>query len=90
MQTSTVQTEPRNRAERRARAAAEQTGQQTIQRPESFWTEAAVSQVTTLSRATINRKVAKGEFPRPIYISERRKAWKASTIQQWMAERTLA
>lgn len=54
---------------------------------ESFLTEAATSQLTTLSRATINRKVAKGEFPAPIYISERRKAWKASAVRGWMTER---
>lgn len=54
---------------------------------EGFWTEAVTSQVTTLSRATINRKVAKGEFPPPIRISERRKAWRASWVRQWMAER---
>lgn len=54
---------------------------------ENFLTEAATSQLTTLSRATINRKVAKGEFPPPIYISERRKAFKESAVRQWMAER---
>lgn len=57
---------------------------------ESFLTEAATSQLTTLSRATINRKVAKGEFPPPIYISERRKAWKASAVREWMVERETA
>jgi predicted DNA-binding transcriptional regulator AlpA len=53
---------------------------------ENFLTEAATSQLTTLSRATINRKVAKGEFPPPIYISERRKAWKASALREWMVD----
>jgi prophage regulatory protein len=52
-----------------------------------YLTVSAVSDLTTLSRATIERKVRSGEMPPPIYISERRKAWKASSIQQWMAER---
>jgi prophage regulatory protein len=57
---------------------------------ENFLTEAAIAKMTTISRATINRKVAKGEFPAPIYISERRKAWKESAVRQWMAERETA
>ncbi len=56
---------------------------------EIFLTEADVSRITTLSRATINRKVAKGEMPPPIYISERRKAWRESAVRQWMDEREL-
>ena len=51
---------------------------------------AAVSALTTLSRATIDRKVACGEMPRPIYISQRRKAWRESAILAWMAEREAA
>jgi prophage regulatory protein len=57
---------------------------------ENFLTEAITSKITTLSRATINRKVAAGDFPAPIYISERRKAWKESAVRQWMAEREVA
>lgn len=57
---------------------------------ENFLTEAITSKITTLSRATINRKVAAGDFPPPIYISERRKAWKESAVRQWMAEREAA
>ena len=56
---------------------------------ESFLTETGASQLTTLSRATINRKVAKGEFPPPIYISERRKAWKESAVRQWMVDQEM-
>jgi predicted DNA-binding transcriptional regulator AlpA len=54
---------------------------------DNFLTEAVTSTVTTLSPATIRRKVAAGDFPPPIYISERRKAWKGSAVRQWMAER---
>jgi prophage regulatory protein len=55
-----------------------------------FLTASAVAELTTLSRATIERKVRAGEMPAPIYISERRKAFKESAIRQWMAERELA
>lgn len=54
---------------------------------DSFLTEATTAELTTLSRATINRKVAAGEFPPPIYISRRRKAWQASAVRDWMAQK---
>ena len=49
-----------------------------------YLTAAAVSDLTTLSRATIERKVRSGDMPPPIYISERRKVWKESAVRQWM------
>ena len=52
---------------------------------ELFLTEKSVAQLTTFSRATINRKVAAGEFPRPLWISHRRKVWKSSEVSDWMA-----
>ena len=55
---------------------------------EHFLTEKSVSRITTLSRATINRKVAAGEFPRPFWISERRKVWRMSEVGSWMAARS--
>lgn len=57
---------------------------------ERYLTASAVSELTTLSRATIERKVRSGDLPPPIYLSERRKAWKESAIRQWMAEREQA
>jgi prophage regulatory protein len=57
---------------------------------ERFLTAAAVAELTTLSRATIERKVRSGDMPAPIYISERRKAWKESAVRQWMADRQVA
>jgi prophage regulatory protein len=53
---------------------------------ERFLTASAVAELTTLSRATIERKVRAGDMPAPIYISERRKAWKESAVRQWMAQ----
>lgn len=55
-----------------------------------YLTASAVADLTTFSRATIERKVRSGDFPKPIHISERRKAWKESAVRQWMAGRELA
>ena len=55
-----------------------------------YLTATAVSQLTTLSRATLERKVRSGDLPPPIWISERRKAWKESSIRGWMARKELA
>ena len=51
-----------------------------------YITASAVTDLTTLSRATIERKVRSGDMPSPIYISERRKAWKESAVRQWMVD----
>lgn len=40
---------------------------------------------TTLSSATIYRKMAKGTFPSPIRISVGRVAWYESEIDAWIA-----
>ena len=55
---------------------------------EHFLTEKSVAHLTTFSRATINRKVAAGEFPKPLWISQRRKVWKESDVGNWMAAQT--
>ncbi len=55
---------------------------------EHFLTEKSVSQLTTFSRATINRRVAAGEFPKPFWISKRRKVWKESDVSVWMTAQT--
>ena len=52
-----------------------------------YLTASAVSELTTLSRATIERKVRSGDMPAPIYISERRKAWKEAAIRKWMVDK---
>jgi predicted DNA-binding transcriptional regulator AlpA len=49
-----------------------------------FLTANKVSELTTFSRATIDRKVRTGEFPQPIHISERRKVWAYSAVVEWM------
>ena len=51
---------------------------------------AVVSSKTDLSRTTIYDKVARGEFPKPIKLSPRRIAWRASAISAWLIEREAA
>ena len=40
---------------------------------------------TSLHRATIYRRVARGEFPRPFPIGGRRVAWAERDIEDWKA-----
>lgn len=49
-----------------------------------------VIELTTLSRATIERKVKAGDLPSPVYISPRRKAFRESQIRAWMASKEQA
>jgi prophage regulatory protein len=55
-----------------------------------FISEATVSEIVNLSRSTISRKVAAGSFPKPIQLTERRKAWTPGQIRTWVAERITA
>jgi prophage regulatory protein len=43
-----------------------------------------------LRRTQIEKLVAEGRFPKPIKISDRRKAWLESEVQAWLAERIAA
>lgn len=43
-----------------------------------------VEHTTSLSEQTINRRVASGEFPRPIKLSPKRIAWVESEVQAWI------
>jgi prophage regulatory protein len=52
-----------------------------------FLTSDAVSALTSFSRSTLDRKVAAGEFPAPIKISSRRKAYRESAVIEWMKQR---
>lgn len=42
-------------------------------------------QRTTLSRATIYRRMARGEFPQSIAIGQNSAAWYASDVEKWLA-----
>jgi prophage regulatory protein len=42
---------------------------------------------TGLSRSTLYSKIASGEFPRSIQLSQRAVGWTASEIEAWLAAR---
>lgn len=44
----------------------------------------------SLSRMTIEREIAAGRFPRPIYPTLATKAWRSDEIDAWIASRTQA
>lgn len=50
----------------------------------SFLKLAEVARRTSLSPATVRRRVAQGEFPPPIRISAGRVAWLDTAIEDWM------
>jgi len=50
--------------------------------------ERAVTQVTSLSRASIHRKRLAGEFPEPIPISSGRVGYRVRDIRAWLEEPT--
>ena len=41
----------------------------------------------SLSSATIYRMMSRGEFPRPVQLSERRTGWRSDEIEEWLASR---
>jgi predicted DNA-binding transcriptional regulator AlpA len=55
-----------------------------------FLTPKAVCQRTSLSRASLDRLVAAGQFPQPLRITERRLAFEASAVEAWMQEKVAA
>ncbi len=50
-----------------------------------FLTPKAVCAKIALSRATLDRMVASGRFPKPISLTERRLAYNAADVEAWMA-----
>lgn len=51
-----------------------------------FLTPKAVCEKIALSRATLDRMVAEGRFPKPMRLTERRMAYEARSVEAWMAE----
>ena len=41
----------------------------------------------TLSRSTVWRYVQRGEFPKPIKVTDRRIAWRESDVTRWLDKR---
>ena len=50
----------------------------------TFLTPKRVCERTTLSRASLDRLVAAGEFPKPVKITDRRLAFQESEVLAWM------
>lgn len=46
----------------------------------------AVQEFSTLSRASIYRRIKLGTFPQPVKIGERRVAWRSEDIHTWMSD----
>lgn len=49
-----------------------------------------VEKLTGLSRSTLYEQMAKGRFPRPVRLTQRAVAWRASDISEWLASRPSA
>ena len=49
-----------------------------------------VQALTGLSRSTIYDLMAKGQFPRPVRLTEKAVAWPDSAIAKWLSQRTPA
>lgn len=47
-----------------------------------------VKEICALSRTEMYRRLAVGEFPKPIALGRRAIAWRSSEIQSWIASRT--
>lgn len=54
---------------------------------ERFLRRPKVEEITGLSRSGIYQKMADGQFPKPVRISEGRVAWRESEIAAWQARR---
>ncbi len=57
--------------------------------PETLLSLRAVLSCTSLSRSTVYRFMALGQFPKPVALGSR-KAWLASEIQDWIDARIAA
>ena len=49
-----------------------------------------VLEVTSLSRATLYRKIGDGSFPAPLKIGKSRVAWREKDIVDWLARQPRA
>lgn len=46
-----------------------------------------VVEITGLSRSSIYRMAASGEFPQPLKLGKRSSGWRSSTITEWLDSR---
>lgn len=57
----------------------------TAQTPPRFLTHRAVVERTALSRTSLWRRVAAGDFPQPIRLGTQRLVWLESDVNAWIA-----
>ena len=50
----------------------------------AFFRMADVVRITSLSRATVYRRIAEGKFPPPIHLGGRACGWSPSALQRWI------
>ena len=55
-----------------------------------FLSPKTVCERIALSRATLDRLVAAGKFPKPIRITDHRLAYRAHDVQAWIEEKAAA
>lgn len=55
-----------------------------IDAPDRILRLPAVLARTGLSRATLYRKISRGDFPRQIKIAERCSGWRESAVTRWL------
>ena len=65
-----------------AKAAPERTMPEPI-----FWDRRQVEARTSLSRSMIYRRMARGEFPRPVDLGGKCVRWRIADVERWLAER---
>lgn len=58
--------------------------------PESLLRLPDVCRRTGLPRSTLYDHIARGNFPRPIHLTERTRAWPESDIARWIDDRIAA
>jgi prophage regulatory protein len=55
--------------------------------PDIFLRDREVTRVTGIPRSTRYELIGRGEFPRPVKLSERIVAWSAAEIEDWQRRR---
>jgi prophage regulatory protein len=55
-------------------------------RDDQFVKRKAVEQLTSLSRATLYRKIRKGTFPRGEPIADNRVGWRVKVLRDWLSD----
>jgi prophage regulatory protein len=53
-------------------------------------TPKATARKVALSRSTLDRLVAAGQFPAPVRLTERRLAFDAAAVERWITEKLAA